>query len=136
MTPTPQAAETKKNPLQYFAEAVKKYAVFSGRARRAEFWWFVLFYLIIPATANYIGTKLGMESVTIGFLDNHDTGLNLLGNIANLFFLLPGLSVGIRRMHDLGKSGWYVLIPIYDIALWATAGNAGSNQYGADPKGA
>jgi len=117
-----QTAETKMNPLQYVAAALKKYAVFSGRARRAEFWWFALFSSLISFVAGFIGGYLGFG--------------NILSILANLFLFLPGLAVSIRRMHDVGKSGWYWLIPIYDFILSVTAGNAGANKYGPDPKGA
>lgn len=52
----------------------------------------------------------------------------------SLAVLLPNIAVAIRRMHDVGKSGWYCLIPIYNIILAATDGEKGSNQYGEDPK--
>jgi uncharacterized membrane protein YhaH (DUF805 family) len=112
------------NPWEYFVAAMKKYGVFTGRARRAEFWWFALFSGIISFVADFIG----------GFV----MGLGRIpGNIAALFFLLPGIAVAIRRMHDVGKSGWYCLIPIYGwIVLPVTEGNRGPNQYGHDPKDA
>jgi uncharacterized membrane protein YhaH (DUF805 family) len=56
-----------------------------------------------------------------------------LNNIYSLVVLLPGIAVGVRRMHDVGKSGWYLLIPIYNLVLACTEGTPGSNQYGADP---
>jgi uncharacterized membrane protein YhaH (DUF805 family) len=110
---------TKKNMngWQYFFSAVKKYAVFKGRARRAEFWWFSIFNTLILLVAILIGEQ------TICIL-------------AILCLFLPGLAVAIRRMHDVGKSGWFYFIPIYDIVLAATAGNTGPNKYGPDPKGA
>ena len=58
----------------------------------------------------------------------------LLGNLYSLAVLLPAIAVTIRRMHDVGKSGWYCLIPIYNIVLAATEGEKGANQYGPDPK--
>ena len=121
-----QTVQTKMNGWQYFVSAVKKYTVFNGRARRAEFWWFVLFSYLISLVASFIGGFLGMEPILYGN--------NILSILADLFFFLPGLAVSIRRMHDVGKSGWYVLIPIYDFVLAVTAGNTGQNKYGADPK--
>lgn len=56
-----------------------------------------------------------------------------IGNLYSLVTLIPSLAVAVRRMHDIGKSGWYILIPIYNIILLATAGEEGENQYGPDP---
>jgi uncharacterized membrane protein YhaH (DUF805 family) len=112
-----QTAQTKKNGWQYFISAIKKYTVFNGRARRAEFWWFSIFNALILLVAIFIVEQ------TVYFL-------------VPLSLFLPGLTVWIRRMHDVGKSGWYCLIPIYDIVLAATAGGTGPNKYGPDPKGA
>jgi len=133
-----QTAGTKMNAWQYFASAIKKYAVFNGRARRAEFWWFCLFSGIITMAASFIGGYLDMEPIVLFWLDAYTPIVigNILYILASLFFFLPGLAVAIRRMHDVDKSGWYYLIPIYDIVLAATAGNTGSNKYGPDPKGA
>jgi uncharacterized membrane protein YhaH (DUF805 family) len=58
-----------------------------------------------------------------------------LGTIASLALFLPGIAVGVRRMHDVGKSGWFLLIPIYNIILCFTDGDAFTNEYGPDPKG-
>jgi len=57
-----------------------------------------------------------------------------LSNIYNLAVLIPGIAVGVRRMHDVGKSGWFLLIPIYNLILACTDGEKGSNLYGLDPK--
>jgi len=132
-----QTTPTNMNAWQYFASAVKKYAVFSGRARRAEFWWFALFSWLITMAASLIGALMGMESIVLFWVDEYTPVAigNILYILASLFFFLPGLAVAIRRMHDVGKSGWYYLIPIYDIVLAATAGDAGPNKYGPDPKG-
>lgn len=54
--------------------------------------------------------------------------------IYSLAVLIPGIAVAIRRMHDVGKSGWYILIPIYNLILACTDGDKGQNEYGADPK--
>jgi uncharacterized membrane protein YhaH (DUF805 family) len=124
-----QTAQTNMNPWQYFASALKKYATFNGRARRAEYWWFFVFSCLVSFVAGFIGGYLGMNFV-IG-----PTETNILSILASLFFCLPGLAVTIRRMHDVDKSGWFCLIPIYNIVLAATAGNVGPNKYGPDPKG-
>ncbi|MCZ8080566.1 MAG: DUF805 domain-containing protein [Fuscovulum sp.] len=106
-------------------EAVKavfsKYATFEGRARRAEYWWFVLFSFIIAVVLNLINP-------------------GLLGGIWSLATLLPSLAVGARRLHDTDRSGWWLLIgfiPVIGlivlIVFFASRGQTGANRFGADP---
>jgi uncharacterized membrane protein YhaH (DUF805 family) len=57
-----------------------------------------------------------------------------LANVYSLALLVPSIAVGVRRMHDVGKSGWFILIPIYNLILACTEGTQGENEYGADPK--
>jgi len=103
----------------YYVGVLKNYTKFDGRARRSEYWYFVLVNLIISFGVGFIGGMLRMP---------------WLGNIYTLAILLPAIGVSIRRMHDINKSGWYILIPIYNIVLAATEGDKGPNQYGPDPK--
>lgn len=72
-------------------------------------------------------------SIILGFVGGL-TGATILSNLYSLAVLIPGIAVGIRRMHDVGKSGWFMLIPIYNIILACTEGVQGNNEYGADPK--
>ena len=120
-----------------FAEAIQncfsKYVTFSGRARRSEFWYFILF------------TILG--SIVIGILESVVFGWSLVdpGGISGLFdlvVLLPSISVAVRRLHDLDKSGWWWwlwLIPIVGwiiLLIWySTKGTIGSTRFGPDPFG-
>jgi uncharacterized membrane protein YhaH (DUF805 family) len=105
--------------MNWYLEVLKKYATFSGRARRSEYWYFTLFSTIITIVLMVIG---GVVKV------------NFLQTIYSLAVLVPALAVGVRRMHDVGKSGWYLLIPIYSLILACTEGVAGDNEYGPDPK--
>lgn len=105
--------------MNYYLNVLKNYATFTGRARRSEYWYFALFNLIAYLALYYIGAALGIP---------------LLGSIYYLAVIVPVIAVGVRRMHDVGKSGWYVLIPIYNLILAFTDGNVGPNEYGADPK--
>ena len=109
--------------MKWYIKVIQNYANFEGRARRKEYWMFVLFNALI--------------SISIGFIDililDKPDGLNL-SNIYSIALLIPSLAVGVRRMHDLDKSGWYMLIPIYNIVLFATEGDRGENEYGTDPK--
>lgn len=59
----------------------------------------------------------------------------LLGNLYSFAVLIPGIAVAVRRMHDVGKSGWFILIPIYNLILAFTEGEKGNNEYAMDPKG-
>nr|WP_231372743.1 DUF805 domain-containing protein [Aureivirga sp. CE67] len=99
---------------------MKEYANFNGRARRKEYWMFVLFNSIISV----ILTLIGFVAI----------GNDIIGNLYSLAVLLPSLAVGVRRMHDVGKSGWFILIPIYNLILFCTDGDRGENEYGANPK--
>ena len=105
--------------MKYYLKVLKQYAVFDGRATRKEFWMFFLFNVIIIYVLGFIG----------GFMN-----ISFISNIYSLAVLIPGIAVGIRRMHDVGKSGWFILIPIYNFVLAVTDGNTGSNEYGDDPK--
>ena len=119
--------------MNYYLAALKKYAEFSGRARRSEYWYFALFNMIFMIVAigldNLLGTTI--YSAPYGFFY---FGLALV-------MLIPGLAVFVRRMHDIGKSGWWyfiALIPlvggIWLLVLCLTEGTKGDNEYGPDPK--
>ncbi len=112
--------------INYYKMVLSKYATFSGRSRRSEYWYFVLFNLIISFVLAFIDASIGTYDL--------ETRNGLLGSIYSLALLVPSLAVAVRRMHDLGKSGWYILIPIYNIVLLATEGTKGTNEYGPDPK--
>lgn len=107
--------------FNYYLEVLKKYTVFNGRARRAEYWYFVLFNVIISFILGIIDGAIGL--LQFGVSDIYSLGV-----------LIPSIAVGVRRMHDVGKSGWYLLIPIYNIILAATEGEPNTNEYGPDPK--
>ena len=115
--------------MNYYLEVLKKYAEFNGRARRAEYWYFFLFNIIISIV-------LGIVSRIIG--DKR----GVLGGLYGLAVLIPAIGVGIRRLHDIGKSGWMLLISLIPLIGWiwilvllATDSNPGDNQYGPNPKG-
>ena len=116
----------KVGPMQWYLTVLKKYNVFTGRARRSEYWYFVLVNLFNSFLTSYM-------DITFGTFDE-ETKLGYFNTAYALIVLLPNIAVNIRRMHDVGKSGWYMLIPIYNIVLAATPGIIGENQYGPDPK--
>jgi uncharacterized membrane protein YhaH (DUF805 family) len=105
--------------MNYYIKVLQNYATFSGRARRSEYWYFFLFNVIIAFILGFVGALMRTT---------------ILSNIYSLAVLIPSIAVAIRRMHDVGKSGWFVLIPIYKLILACTDGTKGDNEYGADPK--
>ena len=109
-----------------FLEPYKKYAVFSGRARRREFWLFYLFYMIVYLVLYAIDIALEMYILNLLFI---------------LVSFLPFLAVGVRRLHDTNRTGWWVLISfipiigaIWIIVLWCFDSDAEDNRFGANPK--
>lgn len=107
--------------MKWFLKVLQNYANFDGRARRKEYWMFTLIFMII-----YYG--LIILAMTIS------SYIIVLVAIFALGLIVPSIAVGVRRMHDVGKSGWYILIPIYNLILACTNGEVGSNLYGPDPK--
>lgn len=108
--------------MDYFLLTLKRYADFNGRSRRKEYWMFTLFIIIFYI----VGIILTQFSIMIGVT------LTIIFLIA---MIIPSFAVSVRRMHDVGKSGWFVLIPIYNFILTLTPGQVGPNEYGPDPKG-
>jgi uncharacterized membrane protein YhaH (DUF805 family) len=113
--------------MNWYLAVLKNYAGFTGRARRTEYWMFFLINFIIVAVLDIIGMALKLNTV--------------LGGIYGLAVLIPSIAVGIRRLHDTGRSGWWLLISLIPlvgtiilIVFLATEGQPGDNQYGSDPK--
>ena len=112
--------------MNWYLKCLKQYADFSGRARRTEYWMFVLFNVII--------------SMVLAIIDNF-AGTGFLGLIYSLAVFIPGLAVCVRRLHDIGKSGWNYLIGLIPIIgfiillVWfCKEGERQSNAWGPDPK--
>ena len=82
--------------MRWYLMALKKYAQFGGRSQRKEFWYFFLFYSLF--------------SIPFGVVDMFLIGTSILGTIYFLVFLTPSLAVGVRRLHDMGRSGWWMLL--------------------------
>jgi uncharacterized membrane protein YhaH (DUF805 family) len=117
-------AQTEERDMDDFQKAVKtcfrKYADFSGRAARPEFWWFMLFQIIVSALLGIISAKLQ--------------------GLGNLVMLLPGLAVGARRLHDINKTAWLLLLWLIPVIGWILLiywaiqpGGASANDYGEPP---
>ena len=114
--------------MEWYIEVLKKYAVFTGRARRKEYWMFFLFNIII---AFAIGLVFGFIGGALGI---GTTLSNLVSGVYNLALLIPGIAVGIRRMHDSGRSGWWLLVPLVNLVFLCQDSQPGENEYGANPK--
>lgn len=121
--------------MKYFNNVIKKYATFSGRARRKEYWMFALVSAIISLVLGFIDNLAGLQ-IAAG-----NTAIPVLTLLFELFILVPSLAVTARRLHDIGKSGWWILISLIpiigEIVLFiftVIKGNAGANKYGEDPK--
>jgi len=110
-----------------------KYVDFSGRARRSEYWYFALFSFLLGIVTSVIDAVLGT-----GY---DDTTGGLVNSLGSLVLLLPSLAVAVRRLHDIGRSGWWFLLVLIPIIGWivlivwfCTDTKRGENKYGADPK--
>ena len=124
--------------MKYWVECWKKYAVFTGRARRKEYWMFFLFNALLQLSVGFVlGLVLGLG----GMGDSAEAVGNAVGILYSLAALLPGLGVTCRRLHDTGKSGWcflLVLVPIVGAIIFlvfmCSDSQPGVNEYGANPK--
>ncbi len=112
--------------MNWYLKVLQNYATFSGRARRKEYWMFILFNFIISIVFTFIDMQVGTYDMRSGY--------GLISTIYSLVVLVPSIAVAVRRMHDVGKSGWFILIPIYNFILAVTDGDKGANEYGPDPK--
>ena len=118
-----------------FTEAItsgfRNYVNFSGRAVRSEFWYWVLFAILASIVAGLIDLALfGVE------------GSSPINSLVGLALFLPGLAVSVRRLHDLDRSGWWILlglIPLVGVIIlivwYCKRGTIGANRFGADPLG-
>ena len=131
-----------------FTEAVRSgfsnYVTFSGRARRSEFWFWTLFAVIVIFVAAVLDGILFPGTMHTQMADGvasfESTG-GPVSALASLGMFLPGLAMQVRRLHDLDRSGWWVLlvfIPVIGIIVlfiwWCTQGTRGPNRFGEDPK--
>ena len=113
--------------MDWYMAVLRKYADFSGRARRREYWMFVLISFLI--------------SCGLAVISAMANSLTFLSWIYSLAVLVPSLAVSVRRLHDIGRSGWWLLIGLIPlvgiivlIVFFATEGQPGDNQYGPNPK--
>ncbi len=112
--------------MEWFLKVIRQYADFSGRARRKEYWMYFLFYIIFYLVLFAIDMVLK---------------IGILALIYALALLIPSIAVSVRRLHDIGKSGWFILIALIPaigaiilLIFMVTDSNPGDNQYGPNPK--
>jgi len=123
---------TKEIAMEWYTTVWKKFAQFDGRSRRKEYWMFVLFNTLICCVLYIPGLIFRESSLGLGLL--------ALYGIYALASLIPSIAVGVRRLHDTNKSGWFMLlcfVPIISLVLlvfMCIDGDAGPNQYGPNPK--
>ena len=114
--------------MDWYLTVLQKYAVFSGRAQRKEYWMFLLFNCII--------------SIAIGFVEGLVGSPGFIGGLYSLAILIPSIAVSIRRLHDIDRTGWWLLIGLIPligaivlIIFAVQDSQPGDNQYGENPKG-
>ncbi|MGO0061610.1 DUF805 domain-containing protein [Brevibacillus fluminis] len=113
--------------MEWYVKVLKQYAVFQGRARRKEYWMFFLISAIISIVLSIIENLIGLPQI--------------LSTIYTLIILLPSLGVGVRRLHDTGRSGWWLLISFIPVIgtiillVFLCQDSHPDNQYGSNPKG-
>lgn len=119
--------------MNWFIKVIQNYANFSGRAQRAEYWYFVLFYVLILIGLSIVDWVTGTFSET--------AGIGLLSGIFALAIFIPSLAVAVRRLHDTDRSGWWLLIGIIPLiggivllVFTVKDGTPGTNKYGDNPK--
>ncbi|WP_010177783.1 DUF805 domain-containing protein [Aquimarina agarilytica] len=117
--------------MEWFLLALNNYLDFNSRSRRKEFWMFYLFYYIISAILGVVDNLFDLLFNSLGFFST----------IFGILMFIPYLAVSVRRLHDVNKSGWYLLLLFLPIIGWiwlfvlmVTEGYQGTNNYGANPK--
>ncbi|HKK77233.1 MAG TPA: DUF805 domain-containing protein [Saprospiraceae bacterium] len=118
--------------FDWYLKVLRSYSDFSGRARRSEFWYFVLFNFLISLGLGAIDAILGLEM---------GGNVGILGLLYSLFVLIPSLAVAVRRLHDTDRTGWWILIGLIPIigfivliVFYVQEGTPGENEYGLNPK--
>ena len=131
--------------MNYYIKVLKQYADFNGRARRKEYWIYNIINSIIGGLLFFLDYRLGTTieglDLDITLTTNEGLDLGILYIIYALFVFIPSLAVAVRRLHDVGKSGWMLLIAlipligsIWLLVLYLTNSNPGENKYGPNPK--
>jgi uncharacterized membrane protein YhaH (DUF805 family) len=125
---------TEMTPIDWATRPLKKYADFSGRAPRAEYWWFYLLIIIGYIVATILDSLLGLDGAVGPY--------GIVTALFGLAVLIPSIAVGARRLHDTDRSGWWLLIGLIPLigaivllVFFVLPGTQGSNRFGPDPYG-
>lgn len=111
--------------MKWYLDGWRRYADFTGRSPRRAFWTFTLVNLVI----------LFLLAMIEGFLGGQpETDSSILASLFDLAILVPTGAIGARRMHDIGRSGWWFIVPIVNVVLALFEGSQGENQFGHDPR--
>ncbi len=120
--------------MNWYLKVLKKYAVFEGRAQRAEYWYFILFTILISIVLAFIDMGTGTF--------NQETGFGVISGIYSLAVLIPTIAVGVRRLHDTNRTGWWILIGLIPLigfivllVFFVMDSDPSANEYGENPKG-
>lgn len=118
--------------MNWYLTVLKRSFDFNGRSHRAEYWYFVLFSVIISFVLGFIDGAMGTPG---------QVGIGLLGAAYSIAIIIPSIAVGVRRLHDTGRSGWWLLVAIVPIVgplalifFFVQDSNEGINDYGPNPK--
>ena len=118
--------------MNWYLTVLKNYAQFSGRARRSEYWYFVLFNTIISIVLSFVDGMIGTFDL--------ETGVGLFSGVYALLVFIPSLAVAFRRLHDTGRSAWWLLlffiplIGVIVILIFLVQDSKEENEYGVSPK--
>ncbi|TXS94291.1 DUF805 domain-containing protein [Parahaliea maris] len=120
--------------MQWYLKVLKNYVGFSGRAQRTEIWMFILINFLITLLLAFLDGMLGLY--------NAEVGVGVLQGVYSLAVFLPSLAVAVRRLHDIGRTGWWLLIAfiplvglIVLLVFYCLDSQPGDNEYGPNPKG-
>jgi uncharacterized membrane protein YhaH (DUF805 family) len=118
--------------MHWYLDVLRKYADFSGRARRREFWMFTLVNILVSIVLGIVDAVIGTD---------YRSGYGILGTVYALAVLIPSLAVAVRRLHDTGRTGWWILIGLLPcvgfivlLVFYVQEGQRSTNEYGPDPK--
>ena len=110
--------------MDWYLLAFKNYAVFDGRAHRTAYWMFALINIVISFALGFVCGILGLGA-----------GLSAtISVVYSLAVLIPGLAVAVRRLHDIGRSGWWILFPLVNLVFLCLDSQPGENEFGPNPK--
>ena len=111
-----------KGFMEYAMTPMRKFAEFSGRSRRKEYWFFFLGYFMVLFALGFISAF----APSVG---------GIMSGLFYLAIIIPSIACGVRRMHDTDHSGWWLIVPIVNLVFACSEGTAGPNRFGPDPKG-